>query len=140
MILGFTLILSMINMINGACLTASQLESLGFTGGLAEPVENTGEGYTCKTEKKVCLDPLKIKDQIKANLKRCKEARNNQMKKVGERLEKDGKKIKEVVEGMVDADSEGKTKKGGKFKRPPKDEQMFLVPVLGYSSVVQHWW
>lgn len=115
--------LSLANALRGACLTASQLESLGFTDVLAEAVENTAEDAACKSETKVCIEPSKIKDQIKNNLKRCQGARNDQMKKVGERLEKDGKKMRTVVDQVAEAEADGKTKKGGKFKRPPKDGQ-----------------
>ena len=123
LVITIAVILSLVNVLNGACLTASQLESLGFTDVLAEPVENTGDDATCKSEAKVCIEPSKIKEQIKKNLNRCKEARNGQMKKVGERVEKDGKKMKTVAEAGSEAESDGKTKSGGKFKRPPKDGQ-----------------
>lgn len=117
------MMLNLANVLNGACLTESQLGSLGITDVLAEAVDNTGDDVTCKTETKVCVEPTKLKEQIKAILKGCKDARNNQMKKVGERVEKSGKKMKELAEAGSEAETDGKTKKGGKFKRPPKDKQ-----------------
>lgn len=89
------------NALKSACLTESELGSLGFTDILEEAVENTGDEVTCSTESKVCISPDDIKKQIENNLTRCKDKRNAQNKKKGERISEDGMKIKNLAEGLT---------------------------------------
>jgi hypothetical protein len=49
------------------------------------------------------------------------------MKKYGERMEKQGKKLKEVADKITEKSEDGKLKNRDKFKRPPKEGRENLV-------------
>jgi hypothetical protein len=126
-LIGLCGITILINALNGACLTESQLGSLGFTDVLTEAVDNTGDDAGCKSESKVCVDPATLKEQIKKNLKRCQGNRNKQMEKYGERIEKQGEKLKNIADKVTEKTEKGEYKNRDKFKRPPKEGRDQLV-------------
>ena len=124
--LSLIILILCIHSFKGEELKSSPLEALGISGA-GELVNNDEIKTICSTESKLVMDPKEALKQIKDILGNCQNKRNEQMKKKAERIEKDGKKLKEVAEGLgkPKTDADGK-KFRDKLKKPPsdKDEQV----------------
>ena len=67
------LMMTLSHVIRSECLNKTALESIGFTDVLDAEADNNVDGAVCKKFTKVCVDPAKLKDNIKAILTNFKE-------------------------------------------------------------------
>ena len=113
-----------------ACLTETELKGLGFSDTLVEAKENSGMDDTekaCGSFAKVCVEPSKLKSNIKEMLESFKRGMGKQFKGMKKLVGDNKTKINEMSKTMGAKNAKGQRSGKKDYKKEITDDQAILA-------------